>query len=174
MNNSNNRMPTKQDCEITNAIRMLYQFYGRPDEGRIKAYVSQLEKVDPRALKLACSHAINEIKMFPSLSELKNLISAYSIKKKNDEEQNLLKWQTEQKRYLKIKNQFDEKLGLQHLGKYVKTWFIGVWGRDAYDKIKQSEFNFSLWEKPALFDLSDAQLNSQRAIEIGKRKIGIN
>ncbi len=151
---------------------MLYQFYGRPDENRIRAYASQLEGCNLKALKLACSHALNELKLFPSLSELKNLVSAYSIKRNNSDEQHNLKFETEQKRLDKIKKQFADVIGMEHLSKYVKTWFIGIWGRDGYDLIQNTGFNFSLWEKPALFDLADAQLNSKRAIEIGKRKIG--
>lgn len=167
---NSDKMPTTDDCEVTNAIRLLYQFYGRPDENRIRAYGDQLRGCNLKALNLACSHVINELKMFPSLSELKNLINVFNPKRKTTEQEDLLKFQQEQKRLFQLKEKFAEIIGLQYLSKYIKTWFIGVYGMNAYELIMQSEFDFSLWEKPAMFDLAEAQMSSENAIKIGKRK----
>jgi hypothetical protein len=161
---------SKKHCEIINAIRALSDFYGRIDEKRVKAYASKIPDVDLSALNLACSHAINEMRMFPSLAELKGLISLHTRRKQDSDEIHNQKFGAEEKRLKKIKEQFNETIGSEHLKKFVKSWYINVYGRQNYDTIKQSGFDFTLFEKCALFDLADGQLNSQRAYDIGKRK----
>jgi len=161
---------SKKMCEIINSIRGLSDFFGRIDEKRIKAYASKIPDCSLDALNLACSHAINEMRTFPSIAELKGLISLHTRRKQNSDELHNQKFEAEQKRLEKIKEQFNEKIGAQYLTKFVKSWYINVYGRHNYDTIKQSGFDFTLFEKCALFDLADGQLNSKRAFEIGKRK----
>jgi len=167
---SSNKLPTATECEIINSIRVLYQFYGKPDENRIKAYASQLVGCSLSAIKAACSHAINEMRLFPSLADLKGLVAVFEPKKNDEEAQNAMLFEKETKRVEILKEQFDKIIGLQHLERYVRSWFIGVYGKDAFEEIKDSNFAFHLWEKPALFDLADAQMNPKKANEVGIRK----
>lgn len=112
----------------------------------------------------------------PTIADIKSILDAKYPKRQKIDEMNaeINETQRQRERHEILKNQFLEKFGSEMLEKYVKYYVSQVFPRLAGGDLKlifnSKTISFQLFERIALFDLADSNLDWNRAIVIGKKK----
>lgn len=165
----------KEYCEIKNIIREMAGVFGIKSEDRITAYADKLTSYKPKIVGRACNSIVETEDRFPSIASLieniRSLVGEKDHKREFADDAFGRKFTQEQLRLDEINKQFEKISTPDVKEKYIKAWFIGVYGKKALDALGSMDMNVGVFEKPAMFDLADAQMNSKRAIEIGRKKL---
>lgn len=157
-------------------IERLQDFYGSTNYKRPERWADELigMKYTTKSVELAVNHCVNFIEKFPSFAEFTSILrSKQSVKPQTEDTLNK-QFQVESDRFNKLKSQLLEKFGEDFIRRYVQYWCIEVYGESFKGMVKQFGLNLSSFQKPAFFDLAEAQGDYKKAILIGKRKSRID
>ncbi|MDD0853023.1 hypothetical protein HBN50_07940 [Halobacteriovorax sp. GB3] len=163
----------------TDALRDLSLHYTKAvAEKTICNYANILSQdFSPSVIKKACdSIKVNAGSHFPSIAEFKSIAINFVPKDKTPEYQNevtrLSQWKKEEMDLQKIRNMLKNKLGdksQSFLKDYMSSYCEHVFNLTP-ESCKDLGISLSLFEKPALIDLRDANFQPKEAIKIGIKK----
>ncbi len=57
------------------------------------------------------------------------------------------------------------------VSKFIFYWYAGVYGKDALKNLEEWGLSMRLFEKPALFDLHQANFDPKKAVLLGRQKL---
>ena len=156
-------------------VKQLSEIFGHNiTPSQLSFYSKEIDdlKIDNKKKLQAFRDAPRLFDRFPSIKQLRELITAgvayeeEAIKKHNEFR---VQWAKEETRYAKIKKEFLKVVTQEDINKYVFIWFSECFGKKTVENIGEFGLNLKLFEKQALFDLADCNMDSKKAFQLGKR-----
>lgn len=159
----------QDEDEIRNSVRVMAGYFGRIDEKRMSAYARDLRNFPLEAIKKSCREIVDTQTKFPSLAELKALIRSNMKKVDIDQAEFEAEFAKEQKRL----DEINKKLNFtdEQKVKWIKAYCLKVFGPEFFGNLEKTDLTLMAFEKPAIFSLAESNMNAEKAIEIGKRKL---
>jgi len=160
-------------ADIINALRQHSEFYQfKPAESVVKKYAEKLESISIGAIKKALDEiAENAGSRFPTLGDIKSIARSHAPSKVELEDiENKKKYQDEEKRFIENKTRIIKSVGQEAYDKYFNYWFKEFLGEDLSKELSEYGLTKNIFQKSAVFDLVDAQMNIPNAIKIMQRK----
>lgn len=127
------------------------------------------------AISTACKRAAGIYNKFPSLNEILSLIKEGIPLEKEARIDHFLKKESEELKkesdvFERLKEKYILEKGIEAVMNYAKKWFRCVYGEETFESLSEYGLTFSMWLKPAIFDLEEAKGDYTAAVNIGREK----